>query len=399
MKKKVDYIDLFAGAGGLSLGLMEAGWRGLFAIEKNADAFLTLKHNLIDNKKHFDWPEWLPQKNYNINFFIKKYKSELAKLTGKVTLVVGGPPCQGFSTAGARKENDTRNMLVHSYIKFIEIVRPKLIFFENVKGFTYEFKRKNKKGKTYSDEVISELEKLGYKLEYDVVNFSEYGVPQARNRFILVGKLDEELGEFFNKLKSVKGRILEEKGISHRVTLHEAISDLLEINGKIKCPDSIGFHSGLYSSPNSEYQELMRKDLPLEKEIPDSHRFVNHSVEVIEQFNLSLKHAERNKKIDQKLKKKFNIKKRSIYPLSGTLPCPVLMSIPDEYIHYKEPRVLTVREYARIQSFPDWYEIKGKYTTGGQLRKKDVPRYTQLANAVPPLFAEQVGITLKQHAS
>ena len=75
------------------------------------------------------------------------------------------------------------------------------------------------------------------------------------------------------------------------------------------------------------------------------------------------------------------------------------MSIPDEYIHYKEPRVLTVREYARIQSFPDWYEIKGKYTTGGLLRKKDVPRYTQLANAVPPLFAEQIGITLKQYVS
>ena len=143
MEENHIYIDLFAGCGGLSLGLANAGWKGLFAIEKNPDAFLTLKHNLIDNKKHFSWPDWLPQKSYDINYFLRKYKNELERLKGKVTLVAGGPPCQGFSTAGARKEDDKRNKLVHSYIKFIKIVRPKLIFFENVKGFTFEFRKKN----------------------------------------------------------------------------------------------------------------------------------------------------------------------------------------------------------------------------------------------------------------
>ena len=69
---------------------------------------------------------------------------------------------------------------------------------------------------------------------------------------------------------------------------------------------------------------------------------------------------------------------------------------PDDYLHYSEPRILTVREYARIQSFPDWYEFKSKYTTGGDMRKKEVPRYSQIGNAIPPLFAEQVGNVLKE---
>jgi len=399
MEKTYNYIDLFAGAGGLSLGLMNSGWEGLFAIEKNKDAFETLSFNLIEKKNHFDWPNWLPKKNHNIDTVIKKYAKELKSLEGKVMLVAGGPPCQGFSTAGARNENDIRNKLVHSYIKFISLVKPKLIFFENVKGFTYKFKKDNKNGKTYSEEVIKGLKKLGYELEHSIVNFSEYGIPQTRSRFILVGKLGEEFNIFFDSLKLVKEKLLLEKGISSRVTLRDSISDLLEAMGKTQCPDSNNFSSGLYSDSKSDYQKLMRNDIPSGTLIPDSHRFVNHSDEIIKQFQLLLKHGERNKKIDAKTKEKFGIKKRSIYPLARNLPCPVLMSIPDEYVHYKEPRVLTVREYARIQSFPDWYEIKGKYTTGGQLRKKDVPRYTQLANAIPPLFAEQVGITLKEFAN
>ncbi|MFY8003759.1 MAG: DNA cytosine methyltransferase, partial [Chitinophagaceae bacterium] len=106
---KSTYIDLFAGCGGLSLGLHNAGWKGLFAIEKSPDAFKTLKHNLIDKKKHFGWPTWLPQESIEIDKAIDLYKNELKKLQGKVDLVAGGPPCQGFSMAGRRNENDQRN--------------------------------------------------------------------------------------------------------------------------------------------------------------------------------------------------------------------------------------------------------------------------------------------------
>ena len=131
-KKEYTVIDLFAGAGGLSLGLYQAGWHGLFAIEKNPFAFETLKYNLIDRKKHFNWPEWLPIINHDINEVLKNYSEQLVDLQGKVDLVAGGPPCQGFSMAGKRVKDDVRNQLVFSYIKFIKLVQPKMVLFENV---------------------------------------------------------------------------------------------------------------------------------------------------------------------------------------------------------------------------------------------------------------------------
>src|ERR1700744_4001979 len=105
-KKELFYIDLFAGCGGLSLGLHNAGWKGLFAIEKSPDAFKTLKHNLIDNKNHFNWPLWLPQESIEIDKALKLYKNRFKALKNGVDLVAGGPPCQGFSMAGRRNEND-----------------------------------------------------------------------------------------------------------------------------------------------------------------------------------------------------------------------------------------------------------------------------------------------------
>lgn len=396
MPENLTYIDLFAGCGGLSLGLHLAGWKGLLAVEKNKDAFSTLKHNLIENKKHFYWPDWLPVKNHDINSLLKSYKENLISLQGNVTLVAGGPPCQGFSTAGARNEKDKRNDLVDSYMRFIELVKPKLIFFENVKVFTFEFKKKNKEGKTYSEKVISELKDLGYDVHYKIINFSEYGVPQSRNRFILIGMKDGKAEKFFDLIENNKKQFFEMKEIDSYNTLGNAISDLVFANGVSDCPDTPRFKSGFYSEKNNAYQEYMRGDDFRKGQIPDSHRFANHKKESVDLFEKILSKAERNKRVSNDLKKKFEVKKRSIAPLAENLPCPVLTSHPDDYIHYSEPRILTVREYARIQSFPDWYEFKGKYTTGGKARKKEVPRYTQLGNAIPPLFAEQTGLALKQ---
>ena len=95
-------------------------------------------------------------------------------------------------------------------------------------------------------------------------------------------------------------------------------------------------------------------------------------------------------------RKHFDLRKSSTKLLLAEEPTPTLTTLPDDYIHYCEPRILTVREYARIQSFPDDYEFKGKYTTGGKRRVKEVPRYTQIGNAVPPLFAELAGLALKE---
>lgn len=394
-------IDLFAGCGGLSLGLYQAGWKGLFAIEKNAFAFKTLKHNLIDKKHHFDWPEWLPQTEHDINEVLEKYSIQLKSLRGKVDLVAGGPPCQGFSMAGKRIEDDIRNQLVFSYIRFIELVRPKIILFENVKGFTYAFRKKNENDtEPYSHKVIRGLEGLGYNVKPHVFDFSDYGVPQRRKRFILVG-IQKELGtpEMFEQLlKEKREAFLSEKGITATTTLQEAISDLLRSNGEEPTPDRKGFYSGKYSERElTNYQKLMRGDYPNSHIIPDSHSFARHTPEKLICYKrLLAEYPHKGKRIDGKAREEWGIRQRGITVLSPSTVSPTITGQPDDYLHYSEPRIMTVRECARIQSFPDWYEIREKYTTGGQMRKVEVPRYTQIGNAIPPLFAEQAGKVLME---
>lgn len=100
--------------------------------------------------------------------------------------------------------------------------------------------------------------------------------------------------------------------------------------------------------------------------------------------------------MDDASRKTYNLKKHRIVPMAGSDPAPTVTTLPDDILHYSEPRILTVREYARLQSFPDWFHFKGKYTTGGKLRAKECPRYTQVGNAVPPLLARAIGKALQR---
>lgn len=401
-KNNNNYIDLFAGCGGLSLGLQQSGWKGLFAIEKSPFAFMTLEHNLIDKNKHFSWPTWLPKKAHDINQVLKDHASDLIKLRGKVDMITGGPPCQGFSTAGRRVENDHRNKLIDSYVRFIELVQPSILFFENVKGFTLEFDRNKSKGKKYSDYVISKLTSLGYEVHAQLINFSDYGIPQKRCRFIMVGvrnditvKNQSKAKSFFKLIESNKEKFLIEKGLEISVSLEEAISDLLFANGTKQLDIFKNFRFGMYSEPKSKYQAFLRKGMPI-KGIPDSHRFANHSPIIVDRLNFILRNAPKGKSLNKEFKEQYKMKKHTLIPLSGTEQAPTITTLPDDYVHYCEPRILTVREYARIQSFPDSYFIQGKYTTGGKSRVLEVPRYTQIGNAIPPLFGEQCGVILKR---
>ena len=404
MTRKKTYIDLFAGCGGLSLGLYNSGlWKGKFAIEKSLDAFETLKYNLIEKKNHFEWPNWLPKKNHDINEVIKNHKDNLKSLRGEIDLVAGGPPCQGFSIAGRRIEGDSRNELIKSYIKFIRLVQPKVIFFENVKGFTQKFDKNKIKGKIYSEYVTNALEYdspkgdfQGYKVEGKLIDFSEFGIPQKRTRFILVGIRKDIVNQvkpsgFFEQIQKQKETFLIKKGIGLTNSLEDAISDLLKIN-EVVSPDTKSFKAGLYNPIQSNYQKLLRGKV--DSKIPDSHRFAKHNEETLRKFEFVLQNAEKNKTLSNELKERFNLKKRTMIPLSGQTPTPTITTLPDDYIHYCEPRIFTVREYARIQSFNDWYEFKGKYTTGGKSRTQEVPRYSQIGNAIPPLFGEQAGLIL-----
>lgn len=406
MTQKKTYIDLFAGCGGLSLGLFNSGlWKGKFAIEKSPDAFETLKHNLVDTHKHFDWPEWLPQENLDINIVLKNHPSQLKSLRGQIDMVAGGPPCQGFSTAGKRNEKDSRNKLITSYINFIRLVQPKIIFFENVKGFTQQFDKNKIRGRVYSDYVKKELRKnsetndfMGYEVSGQLIDFSQYGVPQKRTRFILVGirkdiAKKQSPDSFFRMINLKREAFLINKGIGLTNTLEDAISDLLRVNETVS-PDTKSFMTGLYNTPKTNYQRLLKGSFS--NIIPDSHRFANHNHSTIEKFEFILTNAEKNKTLSPEIKEQFNLKKRTIIPLAANTPTPTITTLPDDYIHYSEPRIFTVREYARIQSFNDWFEFKGKYTTGGKRRTQEVPRYSQIGNAIPPLFGEQAGKIMNQ---
>lgn len=388
-RERMKYIDLFAGSGGLSLGLYNAGLHGIFAVEKNKDAFSTLKYNLIERRNHFSWPNWLDMKNWDINELLEVHSKELAALNGSVDLVVGGPPCQGFSMAGKRKNDDMRNQLMHSYIEFIKLVQPTMLFFENVQGFTVEFKDQTNKQK-YSDILVSELHKLGYNLDYKIITMSEYGVPQNRKRFILFASKNGAYEIFFDELLENKDCFLRDRGLKIPITISQAINDLKKSHGEVDSKDTKAFKNGKYGRATSAYQKLMRNNIE-RGALPDSHRFVKHKSETIDLFKRLMTASKKSIRITPSMNLVEGLKKRGVTPLKKNSICNTITSIPDDYIHYDEPRIMTVREHARIQSFPDDYEFKGPYTTGGERRKTDVPRYTQVANAVPPLFAEQVG--------
>jgi DNA (cytosine-5)-methyltransferase 1 len=229
------FIDAFAGCGGLSLGLLRSGWRGIFAIEKDAFAFDTLKSNLIDRgaRLRYDWPKWLEQQPWTIESLMDAHGPRLSALRGQIDLLAGGPPCQGFSSAGRRRQGDPRNELVERYLEFVELVRPKMVLIENVRGITYDFVDDDDRvpPRNFAAELIVRLG-LRYHVYKDTVRCSEYGVPQQRPRFFLIGMLKTEMRELpspdapFARLRSAKARFLAERGLRSRVSCKQAISDL-----------------------------------------------------------------------------------------------------------------------------------------------------------------------------
>ncbi len=140
--KGFTFVDVFAGCGGLSLGLMQAGWKGLFAVEHDINAFQTLDANLLseNGRYQFNWPKWLPKSAIGVAEILEVHKTDLKAMSGKVDMLVGGPPCQGFSSAGKRNPADPRNRLVEHYLEFVRILRPKVVLIENVRGIAADFK-------------------------------------------------------------------------------------------------------------------------------------------------------------------------------------------------------------------------------------------------------------------
>lgn len=396
------FIDLFSGCGGLSLGLSMAGWRGLFAVEKSEDAFATFKHNLCEDgaRFEFDWPEWLPCEAMTTSQLLRKHGARLKELRGKVDLIAGGPPCQGFSMAGLRGNNDPRNRLTEEYIEIVRLIEPQYLLLENVRGFQHPFAEDEL---PYSERVAKSLASVGqfgYEVYSDLLDTSEFGVPQMRKRFIMICIRKDVCSSSNNPLNIIRESVptfRERRSLNgHHIGVREAIGDL-EIRSvvPVEYTDDPRFKQIKYTGRRSltPFQALMRADVEPQFS-PDSLRLPNHRPEIVERFAKILAECPRGRTLSPANREKFSTKKQCLTPLHPTMLARTVTTLPDDMIHYSEPRILTVRENARLQTFPDWFGFKGKYTTGGHRRKHECPRYTQVGNAVPPLLAEAIGETL-----
>lgn len=427
-------IDLFCGAGGMSEGLIQAGFHILFSNDINYDVQQTYmnRHEQLGLRQ-------------GVNTYF--HRGDIRELTGnmireairnleifndqeipEIDAVFGGPPCQGFSKAGRRNPNDPRNMLFREYVRVISEVRPKYVVLENVTGFTdtrfYEFIGVT--GHRYNDgELVltilrNEFNLIGYQtLEPRILNAAHYGVPQRRNRVIVMAyRSDMPAPRYPEAIYNDENAL----------TITDAISDLIRdddmrnrvhvnniefqrISREGRTPDINGnaVHSNgaVYNNEISTHQQIIAERFSLFREgedgtelknrvmteginIANSPALIAHCAnrmgmgeeEVIELFragNVSRENA------DILLTKK-NIRTR----LDRSRPSATVMTIADDYISPFEPRTFTVRELARLQSFDDSFEFLGKRTTGGLRRRVEVPQYSQVGNAVPPLLAKAV---------
>ncbi len=342
-----------------------------------------------------NWPVWLPVGPTDVVELVAKYGSELAEMAGTVDLVAGGPPCQGFSTNGRRDPDDPRSQMVEAYLDIVELVQPRLVLLENVRGFQ---SMPHAGGNTYAFATRQRLSSLGYDTWADVLVASSWGVPQRRPRYICIAARRGSLLGInpLERLRTTRHKFLVTRGLGPSETsASDALSDLvvdpnISHDARWEAP---GYPGIIRTDPESltPYQQLMR-DGSIGQ--PSDRRLARHTQEVAERMGLILDKCEKGRCISPADRRRLGIGKRSTTPLSATLPAPTVTTLPDDLIHYNDPRTMSVRELARIQSFPDWFSFKGPYTTGGPRRKDGCPRYTQVGNAVPPLFAEAIGEVL-----
>lgn len=337
-------IELFTGCGGMSLGLKRAGFDIVYANEINEDAVKTYRKNFPD--------VFVQQED------IKKVNPVLLKKKiGQIDLIAAGTPCQGFSMAGPRNPNDPRNKLFLQLLKFVDTFKPKMFVMENVPGILTMDEGK----------VIKRIEnafsKIGYVIQYKVLIASDFGVPQERKRIFIVGSKE--------KISSEK---LFPTNKKTRVTVEEALSDLADLR--------VNDRSTTYKNkPKSKFQSKMRQ----KSNVIFNHESCNHNIKIQQRF--AMVPAGKN---GRQVLINSGTKKRDYYRMHPKTASRTITTIPEDFIHYKQNRIPTVREMARLQSFPDNFEFLGPKMTGGKRRTKSCPQYTQVANAVPPLLAEVV---------
>lgn len=409
------FVDVFSGCGGLSLGLTTAGLEGIFAIERDAMAFQTFEANFLGDdsvlKDKFKWPSWLAKRAWPIDDFLRSHQPQLEHLRGAVDILAGGPPCQGFSFAGRRDPSDPRNMLFQKYVEAVKALKPQALVLENVPGMkvahSCDFKYRDGKellSLSFYDLLRASLDEAGYDVLGQVEDAQHFGVPQRRTRLLVFGirkdlasRIDGGAKQFFAFLEARRTKQLVELGLPYVVTAKDALSDLEQGDRALRhCEDPAsapGFLEICYDGPRTRYQKLMHAGVG--NTGMDSMRLARHSADVAARFQLILDTCRRGVRMNEADREKLGLKKHRIFPMAPYEPSPTITTLPDDVLHYSEPRILTVRESARLQSFPDWFHFRGKYTTGGHLRTKECPRYTQVGNAVPPLLGRAIGLAIR----
>lgn len=373
-------------------------------MECHPDAFKTLSYNLLDEhtaheRYRYQWPTWLERQAWFVSDLINKHKAQLEELSGHVDAIVGGPPCQGFSMAGKRQPDDVRNQLYREYLRLVGIIRPRIVLLENVKGITTGFSAGTKRKKPTSDQILDGLAKLGYVGFPRCLSSANFGVAQRRQRFFLVGvREDCLLDDPYALLDEVRSDFLKGLGLKpgELVGARAALSDL-EVEGATleASPDTKGFQQVKYKKPRTNYQKILNAGT----DAPDSLRLPRHGKEVSARNRRMLRTLRRGVSLSMVERARFGLNKAHLVILDPDKPAPTITTLPDDLIHYSEPRILTVRECARLQSFPDWFSFRGPYTTGGERRRHACPRYTQVGNAVPPMMAACLGHMLAAYLS
>jgi DNA (cytosine-5)-methyltransferase 1 len=402
------FIDLFSGCGGLSLGLSQSGWKGVFAIERATDAFETFSANFLSEAAQypFEWPNWLSKEAHSVDDVLEMHLGKLHGLRGKIDLIAGGPPCQGFSFAGKRNASDPRNAMFERYVSIVDLVRPKALILENVPGMriAHGAEKTRSEANSYYEKLVRELATIGYTARGQILQASAFGVPQKRPRLVVIGLRNDLVEGQRSSLDAVfraiedQGRLqLHDLGISVPVTAADAISDLdADVDKRIAHPsDGVrgSFQQIRYMGPSTPYQRLMNASVSVSA--MDSMRLANHRPEISARFSKILDTCKRGLTLSVRDRDKLGLLKHRTVPMGSDQLAPTLTTLPDDVLHYRDPRILTVREYARIQSFPDSFVFRGKYTTGGDRRRVESPRYSQVGNAVPPLLARAVGMGVR----
>jgi len=396
------YIDLFAGCGGLSLGLENAGFIPVYVNELNKDAMASYLNNRLDR-----FPYLEKYKSYDIKEAVQD-EGIFTDLSRKdIDLVCGGPPCQGFSNIGIRRSYSVEkkqlpsNHLFQDMAYFIHRIRPKVFIFENVEGLLKsKWTAGGDKGEIFED-ILTTFRKIpDYEVKFKLLHAKDYGVPQRRPRIIVIGVRDGLIAAKSNSDDAVEAGFLPEPSNDYP-NLVDVLSDLVdeefEYGGETtRYPHSVqsDFQRYLRTKPNDS---IAKKG-----DVLTEHEYSNHSEKIRRKFQAMI---DNNGVIPQEFQTKKFAQRLLQSEWGEKGPSITVTSLPDDFVHFSQARSLTVREWARIQTFPDWYQFSGKRTTGGIRRAgnprenifdREVPKYTQIGNAVPVKLAEAIGKHLKK---